>query len=130
MKYKLYTLGNEFIKEVSQSPVNFTGIIEYSNGSKEWFVDGKLHRLDGPAIEYFDGTKLWYVDGKRHRTGGPAIEWVNGSKEWFVDGKQHRTDGPAYEYSDGTKEWFVDGKEVTEEEHKLLYALLKLKSLI
>ena len=28
------------------------------------FNHDNLHRLDGPAIEYSDGSKYWYVDGK------------------------------------------------------------------
>ena len=34
---------------------------------------GKLHRVDGPAIEYSNGTKEWYINGKRHRLDDPAI---------------------------------------------------------
>jgi hypothetical protein len=63
------------------------------NGSKEWLLDGKRHRIDGPAIEY-DGTKLsklghkiWYLNDKLHRTDGPAVEWASGRKEWWLDGK-------------------------------------------
>jgi hypothetical protein len=37
--------------------------------------------------------KEWWVNNKRHRLDGPAIEWTsppNGSlKEWFVDGRQY-----------------------------------------
>jgi len=58
-------------------------------GSKEWLLDGKRHRIDGPAVEYADGTKVWYQDGKRHRVDGPAVEWDNGGcKSWWLDGKQ------------------------------------------
>ena len=40
------------------------------------------------------GTKEWYVDGKLHRDGGlPAVEWANGSREWWVDGKPVRREG-------------------------------------
>ena len=39
-------------------------IIEYSNGAKFWFLNGKRHREDGPAIEYSDGDKYWYLNGK------------------------------------------------------------------
>ena len=33
-------------------------------GEKRWFLNGKLHREDGPAVEYPVGTKLWYLKGK------------------------------------------------------------------
>ncbi len=36
-------------------------IIRY--GSKEWWLDGKLHRLDGPAVENPNGNNEWYVNG-------------------------------------------------------------------
>jgi len=86
---------------------------EWADGTKAWWVDGKLHRSGGlPAFEWADGHKEWWVDGKRHRDGGlPAIEWVNGTKAWWVDGKMHRDGGlPAFVWSNGHKEWWVDGK--------------------
>ncbi len=46
-----------------------------------------LHREDGPAVEYEDGSKAWFVNGKYHRLDGPAIEYANGFREWFVNGK-------------------------------------------
>ena len=39
----------------------------YSNGTKKWFLNGKFHREDGPAIEFSNGNKEWLVNGKRHR---------------------------------------------------------------
>ena len=45
-----------------------------------------LHRLDGPAVEWADGSKAWWVDGKRHRLDGPAYEYADGHKSWWVDG--------------------------------------------
>ena len=45
-------------------PSNFTGIAIYANGSKIWYVDGKISRLDGPACEYANGSKEWYIDHK------------------------------------------------------------------
>jgi hypothetical protein len=44
-------------------------------GTKRWYLNGKLHREDGPAVEYTDGTKVWRQRGKLHRIGGPAIEY-------------------------------------------------------
>ena len=36
----------------------------YTNGTKFWYLNGKRHREDGPAVEYADGTKYWYLNGK------------------------------------------------------------------
>ena len=33
-------------------------------GNKRWYLNGKLHREDGPAIECVNGTKKWYLNGK------------------------------------------------------------------
>ena len=32
-------------------------------GTKRWYVNGKLHREDGPAVEYANGSKHWYLNG-------------------------------------------------------------------
>ena len=36
----------------------------WTNGTKKWYLNGKLHREDGPAIVWADGEKEWYLDGK------------------------------------------------------------------
>ena len=90
----------------------------YSDGTKEWYLNGKLHREDGPAIERSNGTKQWYLNGKLHREDGPAYEGSSGTKEWCLNGELHREDGPAYEGSNGTKEWYLNDEKLTEEEHK------------
>ena len=97
--------------------------VEYFNGDKSWWVDDKCHRTDGPAIELISGYKSWYVDSKLHRTDGPAVEFVNGDKSWYVDGKRHRTDGPAVEYSNNAKEWWVNGKQYSQEDFMKAIAL-------
>ena len=96
-------------------------MIEYtvktcSDGSKFWYLDGKLHREDGPAIEYPNGSKRWCLNGELHREDGPAVENSNGSKYWYLNGEAHREDGPAFEYLDGSKYWYLNGKELTEED--------------
>ena len=58
------------------------------NKNKYWYLNGKPHREDGPAVEYADGTKKWYLNGKPHREDGPAIEWADGTKEWWLDGNE------------------------------------------
>ena len=83
-----------------------------ANGVKQWRLNGKRHREDGPAVEWANGSKQWYLHGKAHREDGPAYESIDGYKEWSLNGKAHREDGPAYEYIDGTKEWWLNSEEV------------------
>ena len=111
---------------------------EDDGGTKSWFLNGELHRDDGPAVEYIDGSKRWYQRNLLHRDGGPAIEAISGSKrwyqndilhrddgpaltgppdasgayhkEWYTNGECHRADGPAVEYIDGSKRWYLYGK--------------------
>jgi hypothetical protein len=60
----------------------------YEDGGKFWFLNGKLHREDGPAVEYANGDKFWYINDKRHREDGPAVELANGRKYWYLNGKE------------------------------------------
>ena len=91
----------------------YTVKVHNNNGTKEWYVDGKLHRTDGPAVEWADGGKYWFQNNKLHRVDGPAVEDTDGSKHWYLDGKRHRIDGPAVENDDGSKEWWLDDKQLT-----------------
>jgi len=43
------------------------------NGTKKWYLDGKLHREYGPAIENADGSKSWWLNGIRY----PEEEYWN-----------------------------------------------------
>lgn len=83
--------------------------------SKKWFMNGKLHRTDGPAIIYVDGEQAWYINGKRHRTDGPAVVGALGQQYWFMNGKIHRIDGPSVIYADGEKSWYFNGHRITNE---------------
>ena len=91
----------------------------HKNVGKFWWLNGRLHRTDGPAVEYAGGDKEWYLDGLRHRVDGPAVEWEDGDKSWYLNGKRHREDGPACEWADGRKAWFLNGEYLTEAEFNL-----------
>ena len=99
------------VKNWSEIPTNFTGIIEYSSRKKEWHKEGKTHREGGPAIIMPNGTKAWCKDGNLHRENKPAVEYSDGAKCWYKKGKYHRLDGPAVEYPSGDKYWYLDETE-------------------
>ena len=118
------------VKNWSEVPANFTGIVEHVRGDKFWYLNSKLHREDGPAIEYVNGNKYWYLNGKCHRIDSPAVEYINGDKYWYLDGKRHRIDGPAVDCVDGYKVYWINDVEVTKEAQEVLYAMYKLKGLL
>lgn len=39
-------------------------VSKHKNGTKYWYLDGKLHRINGPAVIYSDGTVEYWVNGK------------------------------------------------------------------
>ena len=58
------------------------------NGNTVWHNEkGQRHRLDGPAMEFTDGSKTWWVCGNLHRIDGPAVESSSGDKYWYVNGE-------------------------------------------
>ena len=59
------------------------------------------------------GNKRWYINGVLHREDGPAIELKNGTKYWIIDGERHRLDGPACVYPDMVSSWHINGHRVT-----------------
>lgn len=53
------------------------GPAELSNdgGFKYWFKYGILHRIDGPAVVYSNGHKEWYLNGKKYNGIYTDKEW-------------------------------------------------------
>jgi hypothetical protein len=68
---------------------DFTGILEFRDGEKRWFLNGKRNREDGPAIECPNGNKFWFLNGKYHCENGPAIERIDGTKKWYLNGEEY-----------------------------------------
>lgn len=66
-----------------------------------------------------NGNRVWFLNGKLHREDGPAVDCTDGHKQWRLNGELHREDGPAAVNTDGTKEWWLNGKRVSEEEHRI-----------
>ena len=121
--------------------------VTVDDAATRWYSasTGRRHRENGPAVEWSIGTKEYYLDGKRHREDGYAVEWlesgeywINGEHQtkdqfdayhaqksandsgvmtytvkvdeigtirWSFNGQQHRLDGPAVEFKNGIKMW-------------------------
>jgi len=94
------------VKNWNEIPKDYTGIIEFGNGDKAWYLNGNLHRENGPAFEYANGYKSWWLNDNRHRIDGPAIE-----------------------DADGYKEYWINGKKVTKQAQEVLYGFYKLKGI-
>ncbi len=64
---------------------------------------------DPCVVTYSDGTKMYYKDNKLHRVGKPAVERPDGSFEYYYKGKLHRIDGEAIptDYDEG---YYIEGE--------------------
>jgi len=91
----------------------------WADESQFWYLNGQLHRTDGPAEIWPGGAQFWWLNGQRHRTDGPAAIWADGTQRWYLNGQLHRVDGPAVINADGSQFWFLNGDEVTQKEHAL-----------
>jgi hypothetical protein len=97
---------------------NYPDGLHESENHREWFLNNRRHREDGPAVEWLDddGVYLseWYKHDKLHRDGGPAREWrgingATGTGHWYREGLLHREDGPAIEVNKGNQWWYLNG---------------------
>ena len=80
---------------------------------EEWFLNGKLHRVDGPACINVGMYEFWCFNGEFHRVDGPAVKCANGSEIWYLNGKLHRVNGPAVKLADGTVEHWIEGNRIS-----------------
>ena len=76
----------DFVDNWIQSRIGKEYCIIYPSGTKAWYMNGELHREDGPAIIRADGEKFWYKNGMFHRDDGPAIIWADGEEQWYLNG--------------------------------------------
>ena len=70
-----YKTENEVYKNVKKLTGKGYEFIVDKNGNKWWYLNGKLHRENGPAIEYADGTKVWYLNDNYYGNKEPD-NWI------------------------------------------------------
>lgn len=65
------------------------GFYTDASGCKRWYVNGQLHREDGPAFISGNNTQYWFQYGLYHRLDGPAIIYTKGSPSWYIKGREY-----------------------------------------
>ena len=60
---------------------NFTGVVKSKYSTFAYYVNGELHREDGPAVEWADGEVHWILHGLRY---GKDEDFTNESWIRFV----------------------------------------------
>mgnify|MGYP006423789001 CR=1 FL=1 len=79
--------------------------IEKNNFEIKYYLNGELHRSDGPAKIVYNKSNIeaeyYFHNGKLHRENGPARilynedEYIIEAEYYIHNGKLHRKDGPA-----------------------------------
>jgi len=69
------TINGAILKLMKNNNNPICEVDEY--GTKYWYLNGELHREDGPAAEYADGSKYWYVNDEK-------IEVPNNDNDIFL----------------------------------------------
>ena len=87
----------------------YNGVYDVDDYGILYYLNGNLHREDGPAAEYISGIKYWYINGKIHNLNGPACEWYDNIKFYYIEGKQYDTkeefEAATYMYLNGLQDY-------------------------
>ena len=88
----------------------------YAGIEKKWILNGQIHRAKGAAIKNSNGEE-WWVNGKRHRKDAPAMIKFIGEERWFWEGSLHRENGPAVKTAFGEEYWYFHGDHYIQQEN-------------
>jgi hypothetical protein len=63
------------------------------HGNQCWYNEQGFHREDDlPALIRPNGTKIWYINGKIHRENGPAVIRLNGNNKYYLNDIEYTED--------------------------------------
>ena len=77
------------------------------------------------------GNHKYYLNGQLHRENGPALENINGDQFYYQYGKLHREDGPAYIcvcMEPNIIKWYWEGTRIKCTSQQEFEQLIKLKA--
>lgn len=102
----LRSIDNLMIVSNYDSPENnFTGVTINESETITYYVNGTIHRDNGPARLFKDGRIIYFQNGFIHREDGPAEVYLDGSYAYSKNGNYHRDDGPAVVNSEEIQYW-------------------------
>jgi len=81
-------------------------------------------RVDGPAVEWRSGNKHWCMDGKFHRLDGPAV--VTNDRPLIL----HLHDTLGLGLANWGVHWYIEGEGYSEEEHTKLIQEVEVMPLV
>lgn len=83
-------------------------VVQDDEGDVIFYKNNKIHNIKKAALYlYCKNTldeKLWFVEGNLHRTDGPAIERKNGFKIWYLNDRCY---GKGNDYNNVSWQKFV-----------------------
>ena len=75
--------------EIHKTPNKEGMYINDLDGTKVTYKNNLEHSYNGkPTVEWRDGSKWWFRNGRGHRLYGPAIENSDGRKFWVLVGNE------------------------------------------
>lgn len=86
-------------------------------GTKVGVEEKPVVREVGFRVETTRWGTFYYLDGQLHREDGPAVERNNGDRQWYQRGLLHRIDGPAIIHTNGYQAWAENGRIIKSENH-------------
>lgn len=63
-----YSFSMDLFEEITRHERDPDIPVVFPDGSKQWYLSNKLHRLDGPAIVKVDGTEEWWYNGSLQKS--------------------------------------------------------------
>ena len=57
----------------------------YNDKFEFYYVNGRYHRKDGPAVIEHGVREVWFEFGRMHSSCGPAVTWNDGRKEYWLN---------------------------------------------
>jgi hypothetical protein len=106
-----------------QPSEDFTGCVQFPSSERYWYLNGQLHRDDGPAYEYCWDNKnydKWYLNGVRYDM---FHLWKKAVREWKKAAKAASTpkEKPSVSNNSASGVVVVENRDVDNDVNNVIY---------